>query len=544
MTAEGYPSGDGGELEGSGRGGEGRHVSYMLDIEEHNEGSVGEFHSELGDTGVTHGPPSEELQPLGQPLEGGAAARHGGAAASARKQKAQAIKSAVAVRKWVVMDDRGESQLLPMGKLAITQQMGVQLRDLRLLDPQLATSYPSAILCRERALVVNLEYIKMIITIDRAYVAVTDDDNVSTFVETLQRKLRAHADSVNSARSLDNLAGMGGGAGGKMTSGPASKSLVDLTTAAGVTAGGGGIAEDMPFELRVLEVALDSVCSYLKRMAGDLESAAHPALDSLTGHVSTSNLERVRRIKNRMVRLTTRVETLREVLEKFLDDDSDMMDMNLTALEAERQQDAARAQLLSMQRAAMSGRDTPMDVPLTVGFEASGLQTPTSPKSLISSSSSSDSEEEEEAIEQVEMLLEAYFMQASGIGMKESMGTEPGAGGGRTPSPRRWHKLDSTWNQLQTLCEYVDDTEDFINIELDSHRNQLIRLDLVLTAFSAAVGLVTAVTGLFAMNVELKPDLDGPGPYSMFVALSVSAGVGAVAVFGGILAYCRWKRLI
>jgi magnesium transporter len=31
------------------------------------------------------------------------------------------------------------------------------------------------------------------------------------------------------------------------------------------------------------------------------------------------------------VRLTTRVETVREVLEKFLDDDEDMHDMNLTA---------------------------------------------------------------------------------------------------------------------------------------------------------------------------------------------------------------------
>ena len=47
--------------------------------------------------------------------------------------------------------------------------------------------------------------------------------------------------------------------------------------------------------------------------------------------VSTANLERVRRIKNRLVRLTTRVETLREVLEKILDDDSDMHQMNLTA---------------------------------------------------------------------------------------------------------------------------------------------------------------------------------------------------------------------
>ena len=80
-----------------------RHVSYMLDIEEQHEGSEAELHAELGDTGVRTGlrleERYEELPHLGHPLEGGAAARHGGAAASARKQKAQAIKSAVAVRK-------------------------------------------------------------------------------------------------------------------------------------------------------------------------------------------------------------------------------------------------------------------------------------------------------------------------------------------------------------------------------------------------------------------------------------------------------------
>ncbi len=45
-----------------------------------------------------------------------------------------------------------------------------QLRDLRILDPALATSYPSAILCRDRAIVVNLETLKCIITADAVYV--------------------------------------------------------------------------------------------------------------------------------------------------------------------------------------------------------------------------------------------------------------------------------------------------------------------------------------------------------------------------------------
>jgi hypothetical protein len=42
----------------------------------------------------------------------------------------------------------------------------MQLRDLRLLDPQLATSYPSAILARDAALVLNLEFVKAVITRD------------------------------------------------------------------------------------------------------------------------------------------------------------------------------------------------------------------------------------------------------------------------------------------------------------------------------------------------------------------------------------------
>ena len=45
----------------------------------------------------------------------------------------------------------------------------------------------------------------------------------------------------------------------------------------------------------------------------------------------TSIYLQVRRVKSRMVRLSTRVETLKEVLQKYLDDDADMKDLNLSA---------------------------------------------------------------------------------------------------------------------------------------------------------------------------------------------------------------------
>ena len=69
-------------------------------------------------------------------------------------------------------------RFLQADKHAITQQLGVQLRDLRLLDPQLHNSYPSALLCRDKALVVNLEHIKCIITKDEVLILNADEENV------------------------------------------------------------------------------------------------------------------------------------------------------------------------------------------------------------------------------------------------------------------------------------------------------------------------------------------------------------------------------
>ena len=77
-------------------------------------------------------------------------------------------------------------------------------------------------------------------------------------------------------------------------------------------------------------MCLENIASYMGDLVSDLEGSAYPALDSLTLRVNASNLERVRRVKNRMVRLNTRVETIRALLEKYLDDDDDMEDLNLT----------------------------------------------------------------------------------------------------------------------------------------------------------------------------------------------------------------------
>lgn len=59
--------------------------------------------------------------------------------------------------------------------------------------------------------------------------------------------------------------------------------------------------------------------------------------------------------------------------------------------------------------------------------------------------------------------------------------------------------------------------QDYLNIELDSHRNQLIQLELLLTAAMFALALVTVIAGIFGMNLNNKHE----DSYSAFVMVRV-----------------------
>ena len=150
----------------------------------------------------------------------------------------------LAARKWVKVDRNGTSSIIQAEKNELTHQLGVQLRDLRVLDPYLAASYPSAILSRDRALVVNLEHIKCIIATDHVLVTNAEDDTVLAFVEELQRRCASCIDSD----------------GVKQNASQSSPDLVVLSDKGDMTKENMFPFLEIPFELRVLEVVLESVC--------------------------------------------------------------------------------------------------------------------------------------------------------------------------------------------------------------------------------------------------------------------------------------------
>ncbi|XP_010547641.1 PREDICTED: magnesium transporter MRS2-2 [Tarenaya hassleriana] len=367
-------------------------------------------------------------------------------------------------RSWVLVDALGQSTVLDVDKYAIMHRVQIHARDLRILDPNL--SYPSTILGRERAIVLNLEHIKAIITAEEVLLRDPSDENVIPVVEELQRRLpagnEAHQVQGDGKESL------------------AAQNDVDA-----------GEEDESPFEFRALEVALEAICSFLAARTTELETAAYPALDELTSKISSRNLDRVRKLKSAMTRLTARVQKVRDELEQLLDDDDDMADLYLSR--------------------KLAGASSP------VSGSGGAIWCPASPTigskiSRASRASLATARMDENDVEDLEMLLEAYFMQ-----------------------------IDSTLNKLTTLREYIDDTEDYINIQLDNHRNQLIQLELVLSSGTVCLSIYSLVAGIFGMNIPYTWNDDHGYVFKWVVSLT---GSFCAILFVIIMLYARYKGLV
>uniref|UniRef100_A0A7I4CIY1 Magnesium transporter n=1 Tax=Physcomitrium patens TaxID=3218 RepID=A0A7I4CIY1_PHYPA len=237
----------------------------------------------------------------------------------------------------------------------------------------------------------------------------------------------------------------------------------------------GSSADDLPFEFQALEVALEAACTFLDAQ-------------------------------------------VRDEIEQLMDDDSDMAEMYLTEKKEQHAEYAFFDQKLGSHLSfnyvgaggSMSAPVSPVGSPVGSTYHSSvdrRLEKSLSQKSRHDSMSSS----RVTGVEELEMLLEAYFV-----------------------------VIDGTLNKLTSLKEYIDDTEDFINIQLDNVRNQLIQFELLLTTATFVLAIYSVVAGVFGMNIPIAL-FDEPESFKWVLIIS---GVGGFLIFIAFLWFFKQKRLM
>lgn len=378
-------------------------------------------------------------------------------------------KAATGVRHWLLLDSTGQAQVVEAGKHTVMRRTGLPARDLRILDPIL--SYPSIVLGRERAIVINLEHIKAIITAHEVLLLNSKDPSVAPLVEELQCRILRHHHATASQEGRADCVDRNSYDLGE----PQSKATYSSSRIHSLNSRDG--LKLLQFEFIALEACLEAACSSLDKEARTLEEEAHPALDKLTTKINTLNLERVRQIKSRLVAITGRVQKVRDELEHLLDDDEDMAEMYLTdKMEQQQQLDNAwvyeQDAMEQVLRSQMDDEDDRVNEEGDIqqeqfvgGRDSRGTRTSNARSGI----------NKHHDVEELEMLLEAYFVQ-----------------------------IDGTLNKLSTLREYVDDTEDYINIMLDDKQNHLLQMGVMLSTATLIVGALVVMAGAFGMNITIE----------------------------------------
>ncbi|KAJ6692362.1 RNA SPLICING PROTEIN MRS2 MITOCHONDRIAL [Salix purpurea] len=247
-----------------------------------------------------------------------------------------------------------------------------------------------------------------------------------------------------------------------------------------------------------LETCLEAACSCLESEAKTLEQEARPALDKLTSKISTLNLEQ-KLVQQQLDDSST--SSLNEGND--IDDDELQADSN-DSIPAEVSLGA-----LPSHKDDINNIDNEHDHQFTAPNgpgRYSNTHTSTT-RSAISKNLN---------VGELEMLLEAYFVQ-----------------------------IDGTLNKLSTLGEYVDDTEDYINIMLDDKQNQLLQMGVMMTTTTLVVTFFVVVVGIFGMNIKIalfKEDVQTGMPKFLWIVAGGTSGVIFLYVIA--IAWCKHKRLL
>lgn len=422
-------------------------------------------------------------------------------------------------RTWTVLDQRGQhAKNLKASKTHVAAAFGIPLRDLHYLDPFRPTMTPANIFIRQKALIVNLEHLKFIVTAETALFLNAESLEVKRFIKFLRKYLK-EVESTQRQKQEDLV----------------SAASAAATAAAAVSGGNGTTIQEervlhLPFELLVLECAMHELGIKLDNETIALEREAAPCMEKMLQSVQAEELADGRRIKEKLNALILRLEAFTEALSSILEHDESLDAMCLSKLKVmelvrgdddknDDKNESATAQTGSIKKVLAK---TPSSK--KAQFITRVISNPSTTDASTKEEEKQEYDPENEDFETIEStyeedghehegaeaLLEAYYMHAA-----------------------------ATQKRAHMLKDLLQSTEAVSSMILDRQRNELIKIDLVVSAALFACSIMSVAGSIFGMN--LQSNLETKSGFFVGVILVTSALAAASFVF--IIFYCSRKKL-
>ncbi|MEW5303380.1 MAG: hypothetical protein WDW36_006080 [Sanguina aurantia] len=215
----------------------------------------------------------------------------------------------------------------------------LQPRDLRRIDPTVdnAAKASPSISIKENTLLLCLGGIRAIVTAEKALVfEPTSPATLKLLTLTLPR-LRIPSTNIDgfpatsSKRLLSNSGGGGSGSREKSVHGVSHAEY--MATYYSQLDGSGDTQQprSLPFELEILEGALAVAVGRIEAEMKSVTKRVNNLWTKLPGEINPANLEELRRVKQALVELEPKADTLRGMLEELMNDEEEVLDLNLSS---------------------------------------------------------------------------------------------------------------------------------------------------------------------------------------------------------------------
>eukprot|EP01025_Chloroclados_australasicus_P014665 TRINITY_DN16890_c1_g1_i3.p1 TRINITY_DN16890_c1_g1~~TRINITY_DN16890_c1_g1_i3.p1 ORF type:complete len:546 (-),score=69.89 TRINITY_DN16890_c1_g1_i3:727-2364(-) len=405
-----------------------------------------------------------------------------------------------AVYEVLRVDSKGKVRRINVKRRDLMRSNKLQARDLRRIDPSLSVTRTSPTMyVKESALIINLGGVRLVADAERMLLFESESKACKKFLEVLVPRLESSAAQTNFSHRLKQK-----------------QSHMDHDHHDDAHP-----AEHLPFELEVIEAALIVATGRLDGELLNVTKRVSNTLQKLPRQINPVNLEELRRIKQVLVELKTKADSLRELLEEVMDDDDELREFNLSSRprreerrrnrEREKiQRDLDMAETWNMNSLNQNGAQLDVVALNKLQQQYKQQQQEGLEDSMLDAQDAleemKEKEEEDREVEEVEDLFEYYLQRAA-----------------------------TTSSEADRLLAGARDLEESIGVSLSARRFEVNRLELILSIGSFAAALGAMIAGIFGMNLRSTLEMSVFGFWSLTGAIVLACVYVYVAIF-------RWTK--